>query len=118
MMPLFRRCRSLAVVLLLAAPGLGASWLPVVHPCVVDSPWLAPDGGHHSHQAPDATDSETCHCIGSSQARSPALLPIAAALALATVPVERISRTPLFTPDPPIQRPVDRLPPATAPPLI
>ncbi len=60
MMNLFRRLHSLALLLILASPGIGGVAMPVLHPCPVDLPWLAgggtetgPHGGSHGSPVTD-----------------------------------------------------------------
>jgi hypothetical protein len=85
----FRRSRLLAALLLAASPAAGGTLLPAIHPCPVDSPWLAGHGAHGGHMghamgdghAPAADQHrEVCHCIGSCLAGA-ATLPPAAGIA-------------------------------------
>ena len=117
MIRLLRRSRLLALLLLLAAPAVGGAWLQAVHPCPVDTPWLAAhDGEHTDHQ--DHATSTGCHCVGSCAGVSVAIVPAAPVLAARAIP------TPLAPPrvsagvPAPAVRPADRLPPSTAPPLV
>jgi len=123
MLRTLRQCRALLVLLLLATPGLGCTWLAVAHPCPADTPWLA-QGGHAHHQAPGGSsdrhapaDVSSCHCIGACHssaatlvARTPPPVAHMAAAGWSTGP---------STPDvaPPAQPRLRRHPPATAPPL-
>ncbi len=70
---------ALALTLLLAAPGLGGTWLSVAHPCPVDMPWLA-QGGHAGHGA------RTGHGHGQTLPPDPPLPAIASAPARAAPP--------------------------------
>ena len=73
MLAALRRSRLLAAFLVAASPAAGGTVLPAIHPCPVDSPWLAGPGAHGAHaghamgghQAPAADHHrEVCHCIG------------------------------------------------------
>src|SRR5918997_2176904 len=80
MLRLLRQCRALAVTLLLAAPGLGGTWVSLAHPCPVDMPWLAAaehaDHGaqtSHGHDDTHGSSSSSCSCVGACQGGSAAL---------------------------------------------
>src|SRR5688572_4438584 len=92
MLRLLRRCRVLALTLLLAAPGLGGTWLSLAHPCPVDMPWLAgaEQQGHAaqpSHGHGDAADgsSGSCSCVGICQGGAAALIAVQGSPALTAV---------------------------------
>lgn len=124
MLRVFRRCRVLALTLLLAAPGLGGTWLSLAHPCPVDTPWLAQEahsdhGAQPSHGHGDAPASSTssCSCVGTCQSGAPALVTISAgptAEVVAAGWTTSPATADFATPDQPRLR---RHPPATAPPL-
>ena len=124
MLRVLRRCRILALTLLLAAPGLGGTWLSVAHPCPVDLPWLA-GAGHgdhgaqtsHGHGDAPADSSTSCNCVGTCQSGAAALVSIATAPAavLAGTGWSTAPSTP--NSDTPVQPRLRRHPPATAPPL-
>jgi hypothetical protein len=123
MLGALRRCRILALTLLLAAPGLGGTWLSVVHPCPVDAPWLA-QAGHGDHGAQSShehgstpADSSSCNCVGACHNGAAALVSIAArpTAILAAVGWDTSSSSP--NSDTPVQPRLRRHPPATAPPL-
>jgi hypothetical protein len=124
MLEILRRCRALAVTLLLAAPGLGGTWLSVAHPCPVDMPWLAAEGheGHgpqtsHGHSdAPDGS-STSCSCVGACQGGTAALIQVA--VRADVVPAATGWDTSASAPDTdaPVESSPHRHPPATAPPL-
>src|SRR5918994_7224625 len=85
MLRALRKCRTLALTLLLAAPGLGGTWLSVAHPCPVDAPWLAQvgHGDHgpqtsHDHGNAPAGSSSSCNCVGACQSGAAALVSISA----------------------------------------
>ena len=68
-----RRSRLLAALLFAASPAAGGTLLPAIHPCPVDSPWLAHHAapashvGHHAgeHGTPaSGHQRDVCHCIG------------------------------------------------------
>lgn len=114
MLARFRRFRLLALIALLAAPGLGATWLPLVHQCGGMPAMAHPDlpGNHHSTPAP-----HTCHCIGMCHgaAAAPSLSRSTTAITAAIVgyPVPPFSAAPLVR----FHGILEHLPPATAPPL-
>ena len=119
-----RRARLLSALLLAASPAGAGTWLPLVHPCPVDTPWLLHDSGgghatHHGrqHSGSDATGEEhTCHCIGSGLAAA-ALLPPAVEFRSA---LETPAEAPGWTVQDASLVLASRstlLPPATAPPL-
>jgi hypothetical protein len=116
MIRLLRRSRLLALALLLATPSLGGAWLQAAHPCPVDSPWLLEHEGSHGDHAQGGA--EGCHCVGSCTGATVAVVTGAPLLSSAAVP------TPVSPPrlshgaPAPAVRPSDRLPPATAPPLV
>lgn len=137
MMARLRRLRWLALVLLVAVPGLGGAALQAVHPCPVDAPWLAaapstpadmpadtPAHGHHgapagapSHDAGGHGD--VCHCVGAcAAALAPA--PITDAGRILEIDADVVAQV-LVAPAaelPPAAPPLDRLPPTTAPPRL
>lgn len=134
MLRVLRRCRFLVLTLLLAAPGLGGTWLSLAHPCPVDMPWLAGSGhgGHgagtsHSHgnapqgDAPQgdapADSGSSCNCVGACQSGVLALFSLSAgpAAVLAEAGWDTSPSTP--DSDTPVQPRLRRHPPATAPPL-
>ncbi|HEU5041022.1 MAG TPA: hypothetical protein VFT84_09395 [Gemmatimonadales bacterium] len=117
MIHLLRRSRLLALALLLATPALGGAWLQSVHPCPVDSPWLTAEHQEHTGHGQEA-GTAACHCVGSCQAVAVAALVAAPVLPLVAAPVPVVPLR--FSPaeHPPAARPSDRLPPATAPPLV
>jgi hypothetical protein len=124
--------RHVAALLLIASPAIGGQLLPLAHPCPVEAPWVGDAGtvdphAGHGHAPHDTTAPSTpseqhahadCTCIGACATplaldtpRSPIAV-MAAFFAPQTarpwVPVERIDGA---------LRPLDRLPPQTAPPL-
>jgi hypothetical protein len=119
-----RRCRNLALTLLLAAPGLGGTWLSVAHPCPVDAPWLAQvgHGDHgaqtsHGHGNAPADSSTSCNCVGACHSGAAALISISTGptAILAAVGWNTSPSSP--NSDTPVQPRLRRHPPATAPPL-
>jgi hypothetical protein len=117
MIPLLRRSRLLVLTLLLATPALGGAWLQAAHPCPVDSPWLAEhEDGHGDHGAPAGHGA--CQCVGTCAGAAVAVLAASTVLPPATAPAPAVR--PRLTPGvtAPGIRPSDRLPPATAPPLL
>lgn len=126
-MKVLRRSRWLAALLLIASPAVGGQVLPAIHPCPVatglpDAPddhqdhnagLLSADQGDHSgsgHQA-------DCTCIGNCQPTPGQVAPGSAPVVRAATYLVDTSVPPLLRPEPPIARPIDRLPPTTAPPL-
>ena len=82
MLAAFRRSRLLAAFLVAVSPAAGGTLLPAIHPCPVDSPWLARSGAHgahaghamEGHHAPAADHhKDVCHCIGCCLAGAAAL---------------------------------------------
>lgn len=124
MLRALRQCRFLALTLLLAAPGLGGTWLSVAHPCPVDAPWLAP-GGHgdhaaqtsHGHGDAPADSASSCNCVGACQSGSAALISISTGptAVLAAAGWNTSPSSP--NRDTPVQPRLHRHPPATAPPI-
>jgi hypothetical protein len=126
MMARLRRLRWLALVLLVAVPGLGGAALQLAHPCPVDSPWLAlgHDAGHSvhdSHGAPAdsrASAPESCQCVGAcAAALAPAPITDAGLIAELGDQEARRPAVPLSELAP-ASRPLDLLPPTTAPPRL
>lgn len=129
MLRVLRRCHFLALTLLLAAPGLGGTWLSLAHPCPVDMPWLAGSGhgGHGaqtSHGQGDVPPGDTpadsgssCNCVGACQSGVLALFSLSAgpAAVLAEAGWDTSPSAPAS--DTPVQPRLRRHPPATAPPL-
>jgi hypothetical protein len=124
MLRLLRQCRALAVTLLLAAPGLGGTWLSLAHPCPVDMPWLAA-GEHadhgaqssHGHDDAPGSSSSSCSCVGACHGASAALTAraVEAAITLARQGWDTAPSSP--DSDAPDQHSPHRHPTATAPPL-
>src|SRR5688500_715834 len=85
MIRLLRQSRLLALVLLLATPAAGGAWLQTVHPCPVDTPWLADHPGDHAEHGEHASPAG-CHCVGSCPGVSMAVVPGAPVLAGAAIP--------------------------------
>lgn len=124
-----RRWRLLTLVLLLAAPGLAGTALAALHPCPESAPWIAssaPHGGepaahvaHGSHGAGHEAPAHgaDCHCVGACVGAA-VTIPVAPPLPTAMVAAAPalVIRAPAGVL--PAQRPSDRLPPATAPPLV
>ena len=122
MIRFLRRSRLLALLLLLATPGLGGAWLQAAHPCPVDHPWLAGEhqeqgGAHHGTGHGTAPDGPVCHCVGACHAAGAALLSTAVRITALVALGDRPTSTPAPDLDPPVQLASDRQPPATAPPL-
>ena len=119
----FLRSPLAALVLLLASPGLAGVALDAAHPCPAIAPWLVQsvtghhgDSGHHGSEAPDGE--HECKCFGSCL-NAPDIRPVNAATTLAVTPlVAAAVARPLHYALVPAGRPADRLPPATAPPLV
>jgi hypothetical protein len=118
MLRILRRSRLFALTLLLATPALGGAWLQAVHPCPVDAPWLAAQGGHGGeHHGTPADASQGCHCVGSCSIAAGA--PLAQPLETPVAITSTVGPPRSFAPrtHAPVLQPADRLPPATAPPL-
>ncbi len=126
MMARMRRFRWLATLLIAASPAMGGQLLPLLHPCPVDTPWLAVIHAGHSGMtmpapagAPHATHEShqhSCSCVGACAtpaaafAPEPVVVDVAFTLephAAAWPVIEALDRAPPL---------VDRLPLSTAPP--
>jgi hypothetical protein len=112
----------LALTLLLAAPGLGGTWLSVVHPCPVDTPWLAQAGhGDHgaqsSHEHGSGPGDSSCSCVGACHNGAAALVSIAAGQTTILAAVGWNASPSSPDSDTPVQPRLRWHPPATAPPL-
>lgn len=116
MLALLRRSRTLALVLVLLAPGVSGSAVQWLHACPVSAPQRAAEHHHGSgHSGPGQATS--CQCIGACQtAGLLSLTKPAVLIAAASEPNHRV----ILPSDPsfvPTGTPSDLLPPATAPPL-
>ena len=123
MLKLLRQCRALALTLLLAAPGLGGTWLSLAHPCPVDMPWLAEahsdhsGQGSHGHSDTSSGSTNSCNCVGACQSAAATLAPVTAGPRIlpAGAGWDSSPSAPDF--EVPVQPRLRRHPPATAPPL-
>lgn len=130
MLARLRRSRLTPFFLVALSPALGGWVLAEVHPCTVESPWLA-DGafadpiataGHHHHESgetpadPHPGSHDTCHCLGSCCPAAIGQVPEANCTWTRAVEADRPESLPI--PEAPAARgtPSDWLPPATAPP--
>ncbi|HEX9893774.1 MAG TPA: hypothetical protein VGA78_07605 [Gemmatimonadales bacterium] len=120
-----KRTRLASLLLLLASPALGGTLLPVLHPCPVDAPWTlaggdhADHGNHHPAPAPAPEgNSHDCTCIDSCTP-GPALV-VAPDLRPVLPPAAFQPRLGPAGPDASLilAPTAERLPPATAPPLV
>ncbi|MDQ2669465.1 MAG: hypothetical protein M3Y31_02425 [Gemmatimonadota bacterium] len=118
-----RRWRLLGLLLLLATPGFAGTALEGLHPCPESAPWVAAasEASHAGHGAGGEHDASghtgDCHCLGACLAAI-AALPLAPELPGVAVDRPVLAGIPVAPADLPASRPSDRLPPATAPPLI
>lgn len=117
MLPRGSKFRWLAALLLIASPAVGGQLMPVLHPCAVES---AADDQHAGHGAGHGSVPEdaNCSCIGNCQAPADVAGPrpervVATVFVLPTVPLRVAETAPVIASD----RPIDRLPPPTAPPI-
>jgi hypothetical protein len=117
-----RRWRFLALLLLLATPGVAGTVLDGLHPCPENAPWTASaeaaaHAGHGSgnHEAP--SHSGECHCLGACVGAA-AVIPFDVALPTIALDAIATSVVPSIPAGLPVSRPSDRLPPSTAPPLV
>jgi hypothetical protein len=114
-----RRWRLLALLLLLATPGVAGTALEGVHPCPEAAPAsVAAEAGHGAHGGEQESPAHAgeCHCVGACVG---AVATITFAPAVPTIAVQVVA-SPAVRPSPtdlPVSRPSDRLPPSTAPPL-
>jgi hypothetical protein len=113
---LLRGSRTMAVALVLLAPGIAGSAVQWLHACPVGSPGVA-DHQHHDSSPSESGQAPLCQCIGACNTAgvvSPSKpLIIGAAVAQpdrSVTPLADVSFVPVGTPS-------DLLPPATAPPL-
>lgn len=116
MLALLRRSRSIALAMVLLAPGVSGSAVQWLHACPVDSPTAATEHQHHGSSPSESGQVPTCQCIGACNIAvvvSPArpLTTVAAVIQ----PDHHVIRPPgvSFIP---VGTPSDLLPPATAPP--
>lgn len=120
MLARFRTARWLTALLLLASPAVGGQVMPVLHPCAAESaePDSHPQHGGHgsSHETP--TDGAQCSCLGTCQVAAVAGGPQSTTftIAAASRPAMRIA-VPGDAINHPVDSPIDRLPPPTAPPI-
>lgn len=117
--------RWLAALLLFASPAISGQLAPLLHPCTaIESGVAGHHGGHAGHGDPGATteDSETgheiCTCLGAcNTAAADTAVPLAT-IAPQHVPAPRVAprvvRSDAWLV---VDRPLDLLPPPTAPPL-
>lgn len=123
---MLRRLRApwLALLLLVLSPPVGGQLLPLLHPCEAQAAGhvhgAAPD--HAAHGAPAGHDQphgeSACTCIGACQA--PAVLGSPTTAVASIVPVGVVDTPSAVSPLTAVtlaSRPLDRLPPTTAPPL-
>ena len=114
-----RRWRLLALLLLLATPGVAGTVLEGMHPCPETVPaQAAAETGHAAHGGDQESPghSSECHCVGACIGAAAA---VAFAPAVPAVSIQIAASGPV-RPSPadlPVSRPSDRLPPSTAPPL-
>jgi hypothetical protein len=119
-----RRSRLLAVLLLAASPAAAGTLLPAIHPCPVDSPWLAEreaathSAGHHGagHRASPGHQHQVCHCIGNCVAGLAALAPAARGASTAPVAATPVAAWPAHDASLRLAPLAALLPPSTAPP--
>ena len=109
------RTRLAALVLLFASPALAGWAVDAAHPCPEKAPWTLEETGHHHDQPP--SEHHDCKCVGACQTAVAASVDVRDSLAAITPVV--VFRPVSFS----FQllgsdRPLDRLPPATAPPTV
>jgi hypothetical protein len=109
------RSRLAALVLLFASPGIAGQVVDAAHPCPEKAPWTVDGGGHHHGQQP--AEQHDCKCVGACQTAVVASIQARDIVAV-QAPVESIRPAPFHFELIPLGRPRDRLPPATAPPLV
>lgn len=114
-----RMTRWLAALMLIASPALGGQVLPLIHPCAVETAQTAGHhGGQHGADHQESAPADQCTCLGSCSVS--ALATVAPASIVATTVVPRPKAAAPQWPDDVSQavgRPLDLLPPPTAPPL-
>jgi hypothetical protein len=109
------RTRFAALVLLFASPGFAGLAVDAAHPCPEKAPWTVETQGHHHDQAP--AEHHDCKCVGACQTAVVASIDADDILAI-EAPVETIRPASVHPELIPLGRPQDRLPPATAPPVV
>jgi len=109
------RTRLAALALLLASPGITGLAVDAAHPCPEKAPWTVQETGHH-HDAP-ASEPHSCKCVGACQTAVAGSADVHDGLA-ALAPVLSYRSTSFHFQLVALGRPQDRLPPATAPPLV
>ena len=112
------RSRLAALVLLFASPGFAGLAVDAAHPCPEQAPWTvdSPASGHH-HDGPQSPEQHDCKCVGTCETAVVAAIDSREVITL-LAPVEGSRSVPLHFQIIPLGRPGDRLPPATAPPLV
>jgi hypothetical protein len=116
MLTVLRRSRSLALALVLLAPGISGTAVQWLHACPVDSPQGVADHQHHGSNRSDSGQPPTCQCIGACNTAS-VLLPPKVVTVAATIRQPDLAVPPTGPSFLPVGTPSDLLPPATAPPL-
>jgi hypothetical protein len=120
MLTLLRRSRSMALAMVLLAPGITGSAVQWLHACPAEAQAAAAADHQHHDPAPSNTDhSQGCDCIGSSCNTAGAIAPAKSSTILAAVVLRgRAVILPADLSFVPASTPSDLLPPATAPPLV
>ena len=109
------RTRLAALVLLIASPGVAGLAVDAAHPCPDKAPWTVEQGGHHHGQpTPEHHD---CKCVGACQTAVAASMDVRDGLA-SVAPVISLRPASFHIQLLSAGRPLDRLPPATAPPIV
>jgi hypothetical protein len=109
------RTRLAALVLLFASPGFAGMAVDAAHPCPDKAPWTVEQEGHH-HDRP-ATERHDCKCVGACQTAVAVRVDLRDGLA-AVAPVFSYRPASFHVQVVDLARPQDRLPPATAPPIV
>jgi hypothetical protein len=108
------RTRLAALVLLIASPGFAGLAVDAAHPCPDKAPWTVEEGGHHHGQpTPEHHD---CKCVGACQTAVAASMDVRDGLPT-VVPLISLRPASFYIQLLSSGRPLDRLPPATAPPV-
>jgi hypothetical protein len=109
------RTRLAALVLLFASPGFAGLAVDAAHPCPEKAPWTVEKTSHH-HDGP-ATEHHDCKCVGACQTAVAVTVDVRDGwTSLAPVFSYRSAAFHVQLID--LGRPQDRLPPATAPPIV
>lgn len=116
MLALLRRCRAMAITMVLLTPGITGSAVQWVHACPAEAE-AARDHQHHGSDSSQSDHSQGCDCIGSCNTAGTAGPIRSLTIAAAVIQPGQEAALPAAASLLPSGTPSDLLPPATAPPL-